>query len=253
MTRSNKKTRLTGEQALKQAFESTDHTPLLDSLGVDLSDEYLCLALTHRSFANENGALPNNERLEFLGDAVLGLSIAAKLYELHPDRPESDISKMRASIVSRYGLADVAREIKLGPHILLGKGEKLTDGGDKDSILADTTEALLGAIYRQYGFEIAREVILRLFATKIDGASARNRTLDWKTTLQEALAVAKLPMAVYSDERTGPDHDLTFYVTATVGKTEVGYGQGPNKKSAEQQAARQACELVQSNPGAIKV
>ncbi|MDK8665240.1 ribonuclease III [Corynebacterium propinquum] len=253
MTRSNKKTRLTGEQALAEAFAAVDHTPLLAQLGVELADEYLCLALTHRSFANENGTLPNNERLEFLGDAVLGLSIAAKLYERHPDRPESDISKMRASIVSRYGLADVAREINLGPHILLGKGEKLTHGGDKDSILADTTEALLGAIYRQHGFDTAREVILRLFDSKIVGASARNRTLDWKTTLQEMLAEAKLPMAVYSDERTGPDHELTFYVTATVGQTEVGHGEGPNKKTAEQQAARQACELVQANPGAIKV
>ena len=237
MTRSNKKTRLTGHEALKHAFASVDHTPLQKQLGVELSDDYLCLALTHRSFANENGTLPNNERLEFLGDAVLGLSIAAKLYELHPERPESDISKMRASIVSRYGLADVAREINLGPHILLGKGEKLNDGGDKDSILADTTEALLGAIYRQYGFEVAREVILRLFASKIAGASAE----------------AKLPMAVYSDERTGPDHELTFYVTATVGTTAVGHGEGPNKKTAEQQAAREACELVRTNPGAIQV
>lgn len=253
MTRSNKKPRLSGQEALNHAFSSIDHTPLVRQLGVELSDDYLCLALTHRSFANENGMLPNNERLEFLGDAVLGLSIAAKLYELHPERPESDISKMRASIVSRYGLADVAREINLGPHILLGKGEKLNDGGNKDSILADTTEALLGAIYRQYGFETAREVILRLFATKISGASARNRNLDWKTTLQEALAEAKLPMAVYTDERTGPDHELTFYVTATVGQTEVGHGEGPNKKTAEQHAAREACELVRTNPGAIKV
>lgn len=249
----SRKKKLTGHEAWEAAFAAVDHSPLLESLGVALEPENLRLALTHRSFANENGHLPNNERLEFLGDAVLGLSVAAKLYVTYPSRPESDISKMRASIVSRYGLSDIAREINLGPHILLGKGEQSTGGRDKDSILADTTEALLGAIYRQYGFEVAREVILRLFASKIAGASARNRTLDWKTTLQEALAEAKLPMAVYSDERTGPDHELTFYVTATVGTTAVGHGEGPNKKTAEQQAAREACELVRTNPGAIQV
>ena len=101
----SKKKKLTGEEALAAAYAEVDHAPLLTALGVDISDEHLCLALTHRSFANENGHLPNNERLEFLGDAVLGLSIAAKLYERYPSRPESDISKMRASIVSRYGLS----------------------------------------------------------------------------------------------------------------------------------------------------
>lgn len=238
MTR--KKSRLTGEEALKEAFDAVDHTPLLESLGVDLDHDLLILSLTHRSFANENGMLPNNERLEFLGDAVLGLSVANKLFELHPSRPESDISKMRASIVSRYGLADVAREINLGDFILLGKGELLTDGRGKDSILADTTEALLGAIFRQHGFETARGVVLRLFAEKLAHATAQGIHQDWKTTLQEELAHRKRPMAEYTSSSQGPDHDQVFTAVALVLGVEKGRGVGPNKKLAEQEAARQA-------------
>ena len=137
-----KKNKIPGDQALAQAFAAVDHTPLLEQLGVEISPDHLCLALTHRSFANEHGTLPNNERLEFVGDAVLGLTIANALFEKFPSRPESDLSPMRARIVSRYGLAEVAREIGLGNHVLLGKGEETTGGRDKDSILADTTEAV---------------------------------------------------------------------------------------------------------------
>ncbi|AKE39455.1 ribonuclease III [Corynebacterium camporealensis] len=244
----SRRKKLTGEEALNAAFNAIDHKPLLKQLGIELDDEHLCLALTHRSFANENGHLPNNERLEFLGDAVLGLSIAAKLYEQYPSRPESDISKMRASIVSRYGLADVAREIELGQHILLGKGEQSTGGRDKESILADTTEALLGAIYRQHGFEPAREVILRLFAKKIDNATVSGRHLDWKTTLQERCAELKAAMPSYSATSTGPEHDQTFTAVAKVAGLTVGTGVGHNKKLAEQQAAREACQVLQETP-----
>ena len=244
----SKKKKLTGEEALAAAYAEVDHTPLLTALGVDISDEHLCLALTHRSFANENGHLPNNERLEFLGDAVLGLSIAAKLYERYPSRPESDISKMRASIVSRYGLSDVAREIELGKHILLGKGEQTTGGRDKDSILADTTEAILGAIYRQHGFEVARQVILNLFAANIENAVVSGRHMDWKTTLQELCAELKAAMPVYSATSTGPEHDQTFSAVATVAGLTVGRGKGHNKKLAEQKAAEEACQALRETP-----
>lgn len=244
----SKKKKLTREEALAAAYAEVDHTPLLTALGVDISDEHLCLALTHRSFANENGHLPNNERLEFLGDAVLGLSIAAKLYERYPSRPESDISKMRASIVSRYGLSDVAREIELGKHILLGKGEQTTGGRDKDSILADTTEAILGAIYRQHGFEVARQVILNLFAAKIENAVVSGRHMDWKTTLQELCAELKAAMPVYSATSTGPEHDQTFSAVATVAGLTVGRGKGHNKKLAEQKAAEEACQALRETP-----
>lgn len=247
---SRKRHRLTGREALAAAFAAIDHAPLLDALGVDLPDELLRHALTHRSFANENGNLPNNERLEFLGDAVLGLSVAHQLYEQYPSRPESDISKMRASIVSRFGLADIAREIDLGEHILLGKGELVTAGREKDSILADTTEALFGAIYLEHGFETARGVILRLFAEKIDGASASNIHRDWKTTLQERVAELKLPIPVYEATSTGPEHDLTFSATVTVNGRVLGSGVGGSKKFAEQESARQAFLLLRENPRA---
>ncbi|AMO92600.1 ribonuclease III [Corynebacterium simulans] len=244
----SKKKKLTGEEALKQAYSAVDHGPLLQALGINLADENLRLALTHRSFANENGYLPNNERLEFLGDAVLGLSVASKLYEQYPSRPESDISKMRASIVSRYGLSDIAREIELGQHILLGKGEQSTGGRDKDSILADTTEAIFGAIYRQHGFEVARDVILRLFQKKIDNAVVSGRHMDWKTNLQELCAELKAPMPVYTATSTGPEHDQTFTAVATVAGLTVGNGVGHNKKLAEQQAAQEACDTLRETP-----
>ncbi|QGU02318.1 Ribonuclease 3 [Corynebacterium kalinowskii] len=237
---SRKKARITGAEALDEAFAAVDHAPLRASLGVDIDDEHLRLALTHRSFANENGMLPNNERLEFLGDAVLGLSVATQLYVQYPDRPESDISKMRASIVSRYGLADIAREINLGQHILLGKGEEGTDGRSKDSILADTMEAILGSIYRQFDFETARDVVLRLFKAKIDTASARGLHQDWKTTLQEKVAEKKLPAPVYESVVAGPDHDQLFTSNVLIDGTVRGTGTGPNKKLAEQQAAHEA-------------
>ncbi|WP_374725073.1 ribonuclease III [Corynebacterium guangdongense] len=225
-----------------------DHGPLLERLGVDLDDKHLRLALTHRSFANENGGLPNNERLEFLGDAVLGLSVAEQLYKQYPDRPESDISKMRASIVSRYGCADIARDIGLGEYVLLGKGELATGGRGKESILADTTEAILGAIYRQHGFETTRDVVLRLFGAKIDNAVVTGRTIDSKTNLQERLAELKAPMAEYRSTSVGPDHDLLFTTEVIVAGAVLGNGTGGNKKIAEQQAAFHALELLREYP-----
>lgn len=243
-----KKPKMTGPEALEAAYTSVDHGPLLQAFGIELDDDYLRLALTHRSFAHEHDNLPTNERLEFLGDAVLGLSVAAQLYEQYPSRPESDISKMRASIVSRYGLADIAREINLGTHILLGKGEVATGGRDKDSILADTTEAILGAIYRQHGFQPARDVILRLFKDKIDSASAAGRHLDWKTTLQELCAELKADMPAYAATSTGPEHDKTFTATATIGGKVLGKGVGHNKKLAEQEAAHQAFLHLREQP-----
>ena len=244
-------TKLTGEEAWDAEYARVDHAPLLAALGIELDDTLLRLALTHRSFANERGPLPNNERLEFLGDAVLGLSVANRLYEQFPSRPESDISKMRASIVSRYGLSDVAREIGLGQYILLGKGEEGTGGRDKDSILADTTEALFGAIYRQHGFAPARDVILRLFAEKLETATATGRHQDWKTTLQERLAELKASVAEYRASSVGPDHNQTFTADVFVAGASRGRGTGPNKKQAEQEAARQAVAYLREHPESV--
>lgn len=246
-----KKNKVAPEQAWADAFAAIDHAPLIERLGIDMAADVLKLSLTHRSFANEHGTLPNNERLEFLGDAVLGLSVATKLFEIHPSRPESDISKMRASIVSRYGLADVARQIDLGSHILLGKGEEATGGRAKDSILADTMEAVFGGIYRQHGFEPTRDVILRLFEEKIATASAAGRYQDWKTSLQERLAELKAPAAVYTATSEGPEHDQVFTAFVHVEEILLGEGTGPNKKLAEQEAARKAMLHLHERPGAV--
>lgn len=241
---SRKKHRLTGTAALEEAFNSVDHQPLLDSLGVQMNPDLLCLALTHRSFGNENGNLPNNERLEFLGDAVLGVSVAHQLYLQYPTSPESVISKMRASIVSRYGLADIARSINLGEHILLGRGERMTEGNDKDSILADTTEALFGAIYLEHGFDTAKAVILALCKEKIDHATAQGLHQDWKTTLQERVSELKYELPEYSATHEGPEHNLTFTAQVSINGEVMGSGTGPNKKLAEQEAARVAYERL---------
>ncbi|UDL81694.1 ribonuclease III [Corynebacterium uberis] len=245
-----KKARLTGYAAWDAAYAAVDHEPLLRTLGVTIPDEQLRLALTHRSFAHENGNLPNNERLEFVGDAVLGLSIAGALFEKYPARPESDISKMRAGIVSRYGCADVAREINLGTYILLGKGELATDGRDKLSILADTTEAVLGAVYLEHGFDVARDVVLRLFAHKIATASSEGRNQDWKTTLQERLSAYGISSATYRSHSSGPEHDLVFTADISIAGIDLGRGTGHNKKLAEQEAAHQAY-LALGNPETV--
>ena len=236
----SRKRRLSGEAARQAAFTSVDHAPLLERLGVELEDERLCLALTHRSFANENGNLSNNERLEFLGDAVLGMCVAEELYRRFPDRAEQDISKMRAGVVNMYALADLARRIELGPHILLGRGEKATGGADKHSILADTVEALLGAIYLQPGFETSKATVLRLFDAMIDEAPTQSRGRDWKTLLQERLSAKKLPAAEYVVSSEGPDHARTYSVELLVDGVVRGRGTGATKKEAEMLAAHEA-------------
>lgn len=236
----SRKRRLSGEAARQAAFTSVDHAPLLERLGVGLEDDRLCLALTHRSFANENGNLSNNERLEFLGDAVLGMCVAEELYRRFPDRAEQDISKMRAGVVNMYALADLARRIELGPHILLGRGEKATGGADKHSILADTVEALLGAIYLQHGFETSKATVLRLFDAMIDEAPTQSRGRDWKTLLQERLSAKKLPAAEYVVSSEGPDHARTYSVELLVDGVVRGRGTGATKKEAEMLAAHEA-------------
>ena len=235
-----KKKRLTGIEAWNEAFAAVDHDTLAQALGVTLEPDVLRLALTHRSFANENGMLPNNERLEFLGDAVLGLCVAEKLYEQFPQRTESDISKMRAGVVNMYALADVARELNLGPHLLLGKGEQMSGGRDKNSILADTTEALLGAIFTSHGFDVARDTVLRLFASRIVSAPTVGLHMDWKTELTGKLTGRHLGEPSYATEVSGPAHDPHFESTVTIDGKIYGRGSGSTKKEAEHQAAHEA-------------
>ena len=227
----------------------TSRQDLLDALGVELPDELLSLALTHRSYAYEHGGLPTNERLEFLGDAVLGLTITDELYHRHPDRSEGDLAKLRASVVNTQALADVARKLSadgLGVHLYLGRGEANTGGADKSSILADGMESLLGAIYLQNGIDTAREVILRLFRALLDAAPTLGAGLDWKTSLQELTASRSLGPPTYVVTSTGPDHDKEFTAVVMVMETEYGCGVGRSKKEAEQKAAAAAWNALEN-------
>jgi ribonuclease III len=228
---------------------TSPHQPLIDALGVDLPEELLTLALTHRSYAYEHGGLPTNERLEFLGDAVLGLTVTDELFHRHTDRAEGDLAKLRASVVNTQALADVARCLTsdgLGAHLLLGRGEVNTGGADKSSILADGMESLLGAVYLHFGMDTAREVILRLFGPLMDTAPTLGPGVDWKTSLQELTASRGLGAPTYLVTSTGPDHDKQFTATVVVLDIEYGTGIGRSKKEAEQKAAAMSWKALDS-------
>jgi ribonuclease III len=224
-------------------------THLEAALGVGLEPELVERALTHRSFAYENGGRPTNERLEFLGDSVLGLVVTTALFNTHPDLPEGRLAKLRASVVNSRALADVARSLGprgLGPYLLLGKGEETTGGRDKESILADTLEAVLGAVYLQHGLPVADQVIHRLFDPVMEQAARLGAGLDWKTSLQELTANLGLGVPDYQIEQTGPDHAKTFTAWAVVAGVRHGGAQGRTKKEAEQRAAEAAFQALTS-------
>ncbi|MFE6235691.1 ribonuclease III [Cellulosimicrobium sp. NPDC057862] len=213
---------------------------LLEKLGVHLDPELLVLALTHRSFAHENGGIPTNERLEFLGDTVLGLVVTETLYRRHPDLSEGELAKMRAATVSQKSLAAIARRLGLGQYVLLGKGEIRTRGNDKDSILSDTVEAIIGAVYLSHGLEPARGLVLRLVEPTLSAAAGLGAGLDWKTSLQEAAAAAGLSAPSYSSDAVGPDHARVFTSYVHLDGRLYGTGSGTAKKYAEQEAAERA-------------
>ncbi|WP_132993684.1 ribonuclease III [Gordonia zhaorongruii] len=232
---------------------STDQTPLLEALGITMSDELLTLALTHRSYAYENGGLPTNERLEFLGDSVLGVVVTEMLYLGFPDRPEGDLAKIRASVVNMHALAGIARDLGdggLGAHIYLGRGEELTGGRDKDSILADGLESMFGALFLDHGIEEAKVVITRLFEPIIERAGELGAGLDWKTSLQELSAELNAGQPHYQVSSTGPDHDKEFTAVAVVGGRRLGDGVGRTKKEAEQKAAAVSWKALKDGPRA---
>jgi ribonuclease III len=220
-----------------------DLTPLLTALGVEIDPELLTLALTHRSYAYESGGLEPNERLEFLGDAVLGVVVTDHLFRTHPDLPEGQLAKLRASVVNMHALAGVARGLTeggLGQYLLLGRGEELTGGRHKSSILADTIEALIGAVYLQHGIDVARSMVHRLFDPLLVMAPLLGAGLDWKTSLQELTANRELGVPEYRITEDGPDHLKEFTATAVIAGAERGTGQGRTKKEAEQRAAEAA-------------
>jgi ribonuclease-3 len=223
-----------------------DRTDLLASLGADIDGDLLSQALMHRSYAYENGNLPTNERLEFLGDSVLGIVVTDTLYRRYPECSEGQLAKLRAAVVNATALANVARTLGLGDYLYLGRGEETTGGRDKSSILADTMEAVFGAIFLSAGLEAAGDVIHRLFDPLIERASELGAGLDWKTSLQEIAAVHDLGLPEYVVTDVGPDHAKEFSARAVVGGLVLGEGVGRSKKVAEQQAASTAYERIRS-------
>lgn len=221
-----------------------DQSTLRDRLGVDVTNERLELALTHRSYAYENGGLPTNERLEFLGDSVLGVVVTDTLYRSFPDLPEGQLARMRAAVVNAKSLADVGREIGLGDYIRLGRGEQTTGGRDKSSILADTLEAVIGAVYLDSGLAGATELVHRLVDSLIDRAADLGAGLDWKSSLQELAARESVGVPEYSVESSGPPHDREFVATVTLAGQAMGHGAGRSKKEAEHLAAEVAWRAI---------
>lgn len=222
---------------------------LTTRLEVDVDPGLLERALTHRSFAFENGGLPTNERLEFLGDSVLGLVVTDTLYRTHPDLPEGQLAKLRAAVVNAKALAGIGRGLGVGQHVLLGRGEETTGGRDKSSIVADTVEAVLGAVYLDQGLEAATALIHRLFDPLIAESAGLGAGLDWKTSLQELCAAASYGVPEYVVEESGPDHQKSFRARVRVAGALYGDGRGGSKKEAEQQAAATAyAELQQLSP-----
>jgi ribonuclease-3 len=219
---------------------AADLATLVAALGGGITDDLALRAVTHRSFAYENGGLPTNERLEFLGDSVLGLVVTEELYRRHPDLPEGQLAKLRAAVVNARALADVARTLGVGQYLRLGRGEETSGGRDKGSILADAVEALIGAIYLSRGVEATRDVVLSLFAPLLDAAAQLGAGLDWKTSLQELAAGRGDGVPEYHVSESGPDHAKSFRAVVVVGGREVGGGDGRSKKEAEQRAAEQA-------------
>ena len=225
--------------------DASTAAPLLKALGVELPDELLTMALTHRSYSYENGGLPTNERLEFLGDAVLGLTITEELYHRHPDRSEGDLAKLRASIVNTQALADVGRHLSddgLGAYLLLGKGEENSGGADKSSILADGVESLLGAIYLEHGTVAARgdpAAVRRAARHRAD--AGRGAGLE-----EQPAGADRGPRGMgapsYLVTSTGPDHDKEFTATVVVDGRRVRQGRRPDQEGSRAEGRRRGVD-----------
>jgi ribonuclease III len=218
--------------------------PLPEVLGFSLRDPALLdLALTHRSVSAENLDRSDNERMEFLGDAVLQLVVTDRLYVDYPELPEGQMAKVRAAVVSGSSLAEAARAIDLGDYVELSPSEERSGGRTKDSILADALEAVIGAVYLDSGFAAAKKLVLDLVGTRIEEKALHPGVKDYKTRLQEVLATAgRRPH--YEVTWTGPDHKRTFSAVISVEGEVLGEGEGNSKKSAEQAAAERALKTL---------
>jgi ribonuclease-3 len=225
----------------------------LARLEIELDPELLDLALTHRSYSYEHGGVPTNERLEFLGDSILGQAVTVMLYTTFTDLTEGELAKRRASLVSTVALAEIARTIGLGDVIKLGRGEELTGGRDKSSILADTVEAVIGATYLDQGPDVATALVLRLVMPLANDPARFGVSMDPKTSLQERAAQHGFEAPVYTIEESGPDHRKSFRATvvltpanrAAAKRGELSAsGEGSSKKQAESAAAATAFALL---------
>jgi ribonuclease III len=230
------------ESGTDARLEAAELSRLID---VPFDDPALLeMALTHRSWAFEQQTLPN-ERLEFLGDAVLALVVTDEIYHAHPEEQEGRLAKVRSAAVKTGSLAEVSRGLGLGRYVKLGRGEAASGGRDKDSILADTLEAVIGAVYLDRGFATAYDLVQRLFGERLADLADLEAALDYKTSLQELSAAEyeQLPQYVVADE--GPDHEKLFSAEVHVDGRVVGRGEGRSKKQAEQRAAREAFQALQ--------
>ncbi|MDR1432581.1 MAG: ribonuclease III [Propionibacteriaceae bacterium] len=213
---------------------------LFQELGFEVDPQLLQLALTHRSYSYEHGGIPHNERLEFLGDAVLQVAVTDYLYRSFPDFPEGKLAKLRAAVVNAHALADVSRSLGIGQEIRFGKGERQTGGTDKASILADTLEAILGAVMISAGRDAADRLVHQLFDPLVDEVAASGSAGDWKTILQEWCSLNDFQLPHYDVTESGPDHAKHFQAVAVIGDWISASGEGSSKKQAEQGAAEAA-------------
>jgi ribonuclease III len=220
------------------------------ALGISFADPGLRrAALTHRSYAFEKGLDLTNERLEFLGDSVLGLVVTDMAYRTYPAMPEGQLAKLRAAIVNMQALADVARTLELGGIVLLGRGEELSGGREKPSILADALEAVFGAVYLDRGLDGARSLIERLFRPRMEAYVRGEGDRDYKTMLQELASQEIRAMPEYRLQERGPDHEKEFTATVYLAGEALGSGSGRSKKEAEQRAAREAHDAISARAG----
>lgn len=217
-------------------------------IGWDVADPNLLQqSLSHRSWCAENPGTSSNERLEFLGDAVLGLVVTVHLYRAYPSMPEGELAKVRASVVNSAALAEIATELGIGEALLLGKGEAQSGGSEKPSILADATEAVIGAVYLDGGWDAADRLVMELLGERIELAAAGPGGHDYKTRLQELCAREFDQLPVYSVRDEGPDHAKEFEAVVHVTGSARGSGRGRSKKQAEQAAAREAWEALRAS------
>jgi ribonuclease-3 len=206
-------------------------------------------AMIHRSYCAEHSQSVPNERLEFLGDAVLGLAVTDHVYAMYPDLPEGELAKLRASVVNAEVLADLATAVGIGPALRLGKGEDASGGRAKPSILADAMEAVIAAVYLDGGWEAARNLVVRLFSDRIEAGAMGPGGDDFKTRLQEYTSREYDQLPRYQVRAEGPDHSKEFFAAVSIRGAVYGHGQGRSKKQAEQAAARAAWLVLTRDAG----